>query len=162
MGTATALRDIARLYHRDIVAAGKQPHFFILMSFLATFVAVRALTHAIRRGRVRLLHDLTAHGTHIHHLVWGILLLLATGYAAIAFGPSAPRGPLAVLFGVGAALTLDEFALWLHLEDVYWAREGRDSIDAVVVATVVLGLFVLGRAFWVGADRVLLRLLGLP
>jgi hypothetical protein len=81
-------------------------------------------------------------GTHVHHLVWGILLMLVVGYSAIAFEPDSPwRELLAVLFGIGAGLTLDEFALWLHLRDVYWEQEGRSSIDAVIVAGA-LGLIV--------------------
>jgi hypothetical protein len=84
-------------------------------------------------------------GTHVHHLVWGILLLLISGYCGIAFEPDSPwRELLAILFGIGAGLTLDEFALWLHLRDVYWEREGRRSIDAVIVAGTLGLLVVLG------------------
>jgi hypothetical protein len=146
---AAALQDIADLYQQHIFEAGKQPHFLILVSFLLTFVVVRAVTHAIRSRRVRFLRDLTRGGTHIHHLVWGIFLLLATGYSAIAFNPKGAWDTLAILFGVGAALTLDEFALWLRLEDVYWTKEGRSSVDAVVIVAVVLALLVVGQSFWV-------------
>jgi hypothetical protein len=68
---------------------------------------------------------------------------------------------MAMLFGIGAALTLDEFALWLHLEDVYWAKQGRDSIDAVVIMATVLALGVLGHPFFTGVARALGRLVGL-
>jgi hypothetical protein len=82
-------------------------------------------------------------GTHVHHLVWGILVVLIAGYSGIAFAPDSPwREVLAILFGIGAGLTLDEFALWLHLRDVYWEQEGRRSIDAVIVAGA-LGLIVI-------------------
>lgn len=146
----TSLLDlIARVYQQDIIDAGKQPNFFILLSFLITFIVVRLITHAIRQDRFRFLRNLTPRGTHVHHLVWGILLLLITGYIAIAFDPAGDRKSLAILFGIGAALTLDEFALWLHLEDVYWAKQGRDSIDAVVITTGILALFVLGMQFWI-------------
>lgn len=146
----TSLLDlIARVYQQDIIDAGKQPNFFILLSFLITFIVVRLITHAIRQDRFRCLRNLTPRGTHVHHLVWGILLLLITGYIAIAFDPAGDRKSLAILFGIGAALTLDEFALWLHLEDVYWAKQGRDSIDAVVITTGILALFVLGMQFWI-------------
>lgn len=152
---------IARVYQQDIVDAGKQPNFIILLSFLITFVVVRLITHAIRQERFRFLKNLTPRGTHIHHLVWGILLLLITGYVMIAFDPASSREFLAVLFGIGAALTLDEFALWLHLEDVYWAKQGRDSIDAVVITSGILALFVLGIPFWINISRGFANLLGL-
>jgi hypothetical protein len=63
------------------------------------------------------------------------------------------RNLLAVLFGVGAALTLDEFALWLNLEDVYWAKQGRSSVDAVIVFATLLGMILLGFSFWVDLVR---------
>jgi lysyl-tRNA synthetase class 2 len=86
-------------------------------------------------------------GVHIHHLVFGIVLLMLAGFLAFAFQPDSPAFEiLAVAFGVGAGLTLDEFALWLHLEDVYWAEEGRRSVDAVIVATIIAGALVLGMA----------------
>jgi hypothetical protein len=77
--------------------------------------------------------------------VWGISLLLLSGFLAFASDLRAPWWQLtAIGFGVGAALTLDEFALWLHLEDVYWAEQGRSSIDAVVIAALFAGLVVVG------------------
>jgi hypothetical protein len=82
---------------------------------------------------------------HIHHLVWGISLLLLSGFAAFASDLDAPWWQItAIGFGIGAGLTLDEFALWLYLKDVYWAEQGRDSIDAVIVATLIAGLVVVG------------------
>jgi len=87
----------------------------------------------------------TKGGLHIHHLVWGICLSLASGFLSIALRPRGLGGDaLAVLFGVGAGLTLDEFALWLRLDDVYWAEEGRASLDAVIVAALLGGVVVLG------------------
>jgi hypothetical protein len=95
----------------------------------------------------------TDSGLHLHHLVWGIVLLLSAGFFKFAVDPGSPWGEiLAALFGIGAGLTLDEFALWVHLEDVYWAQEGRSSIDAVVVATLIGGLVVLGFAPFDVAD----------
>lgn len=153
--------DLARVYERDIVEAGKQSAFIILIAFLITFALVRTITHAIRSQRVRFLHDIAPGGTHIHHLVWGIVLLLATGYLALAFPSTRYDAALAALFGIGAALTLDEFALWLRLEDVYWAKEGRRSIDAVIIALVLLALSVLGARFWINATRVIRDAIGL-
>ena len=84
-------------------------------------------------------------GLHIHHLVFGIVLLLIAGFLGFALAPNSPWTEiLAVLFGVGAGLTLDEFALWLHLEDVYWAEEGRRSVDAVIIAALLAGLVIFG------------------
>lgn len=131
--------DVATGYHRHIVEVQHQPQLFLLVAFLVTFATVRIMTHAIRAGRwKRVLRNVsTSGGTHLHHLVPGILLLLVSGYLGIALPETFAREPLAVLFGIGAALTLDEFALWLHLEDVYWAREGRESVDAVIIAATV-------------------------
>ena len=155
--------DVAAAYDRHIVAAGKEAQAVILASFLVTFITVRLITHAIRAGRFRrVLHNLsTPGGTHLHHLVPGIVLLLVTGYIGIGVAPTDHRSWQAAFFGVGAALTLDEFALWLNLKDVYWARQGRDSIDAVIVATTVLALGVLGWSFWAEVGRAIVRLVGL-
>ena len=150
---------IGRIYERDIVDADKQPQFFILLAFLLTFLAVRGITHAIRSGRVKLFKNVEHGGVHVHHLVWGILLLLLTGYLALAFDPDRWREELAILFGIGAALTLDEFALWLRLQDVYWERQGRTSVDAVVVVATLAGLILLGWQFWIDAGREVGRLL---
>jgi hypothetical protein len=86
----------------------------------------------------------TEGGLHVHHLVFGIVLLLATGFALALQPPSPWLEIFAGGFGIGAGLTLDEYALWLHLEDVYWAEEGRRSVDAVVIATVLGGLLLMG------------------
>jgi hypothetical protein len=86
----------------------------------------------------------TEGGLHVHHLVFGIVLLLATGFALALQPPSPWLEIFAAGFGIGAGLTLDEYALWLHLEDVYWAEEGRRSVDAVVIATVLGGLLLMG------------------
>lgn len=112
--------------------------FLASLVFLATFGAARLLVH-IGRARDNPF-QLIVGETHVHHLVWGIGLLLLVGYIWLIQvgtglnGSSVRVGRLtALLYGIGAALTLDEFALWLHLEDVYWEREGRASIDAVML-----------------------------
>ena len=107
--------DIARAYQDEIVDPGKQPLWFLLIAFLLTFALVRFITHSIRAGRFcRVFHNVSAGGTHLHHLVPGILLVLASGVLGFGLPPGAAREPLAILFGIGMALTLDEFALWLH------------------------------------------------
>ena len=148
--------DLAHAYHHRIVDAGKEGSFLVLCSFLITFVLVRTTTHAIRRG-IPGVRNLRLRGHHIHHLVPGIILLLISGYLAIAVHSRAGVGAVAVLFGVGAALTLDEFALWLHLRDVYWEQQGRRSIDAVIIAAIIGGLVLIGPDFWLDVVRAIGR-----
>lgn len=117
---------------------------WMVLAFLVTFLITRLVVRAIRTGRGPF-RDASVGGVHVHHEVYGIFLLLGTGTLEFTYRPGPPWVQLlAVLFGAGAALTLDEFALWLHLEDVYWSRQGRSSIDAVMVALVVGGLLLLG------------------
>jgi hypothetical protein len=111
--------------------------FWMLVAFVVTFAVTRVITNLIRRGRGPF-RDMSVGGVHIHHQVWGIFLLLGVGTMELAYRPASPwLEVLAVLFGMGAALTLDEFALWLRLDDVYWGPEGRRSVDAVLLATLV-------------------------
>ena len=84
---------------------------------------------------------------HIHHQVWGILLILVAAVLEFAYQPDTPwLEVLGAVFGIGAALTLDEFALWVHLDDVYWSEEGRKSIDAIVVAACIGAVLLIGTA----------------
>ena len=148
--SASLVPDVSSAYEEGIVDAGKQPELFGLIAFLLTFAIVRTITHAIRSGARWWPGNLEVKGTHVHHLVWGILLLLLVGYVGVMLEPVSPwHEVLAVLFGVGAALTLDEFALWLNLRDVYWASEGRRSIDAIIVAAILGALGVLGFSVWI-------------
>jgi hypothetical protein len=134
-------------YHRHIADAGREPELLILLSFLVTFVVVRLITHAIRRGaHIPGVHDRSAGGRHLHHLVFGIAALLVAGYCAVAFDDPWIT-PLALLYGAGAALTLDEFALWLDLDDVYWTPEGRLSIDAVIIFATLIAIIALLTPF---------------
>jgi hypothetical protein len=127
---------------------------WMLLAFLVTFVATRVITRMIRAGRGPF-RDTAVGGVHVHHVVYGIFLMLGAGTLQFAFAPDEPWVVvLAVLFACGAALTLDEFALWLYLRDVYWAQEGRKSVDAVVVAAGLGGLLLLGaNPFGVEADE---------
>lgn len=145
------LDSIGRAYDHGIRAPGKETHFLVLVAFLLSFGFIRTSAHLIRAevrwwpGNVK-----TSGGTHVHHLVWGILLLLVCGYVGIAIAPESPwRQLVAVLFGVGMGLTLDEFALWLDLKDVYWLPDGRKSIDAVIVTAAAGALLLLGVRIWV-------------
>jgi hypothetical protein len=154
--------DIELAYQTHIEAPGKEYHFLILVSFLLSWGFIRGSAHMIRAqvswwpGNVQ-----TKGGTHIHHLVWGILLLLSMGYLGISFNLDSPWIELvAVGFGIGMGLTLDEFALWLNLQDVYWSAKGRQSIDAVVVTACLLVIALLGLQFFIDVHEAAMVLLG--
>jgi hypothetical protein len=128
---------------------GQRSGFILLGFFLASFLFIRTSARLIRSPKVTWWPGsvTTKGGLHLHHLVWGIVLIMASGFLNFVIVPGSPwQEILAAAFGIGAGLTLDEFALWIHLEDVYWSKEGRSSIDAVVVAALLGGLVVLGIA----------------
>ncbi|MGI9540139.1 MAG: hypothetical protein ACR2N6_08325 [Miltoncostaeaceae bacterium] len=138
-------------YEDTIEATGRGALLWLLVAFLATFAITRWVTHRIRAGGGEpsdgsgLIGDIHIGGVHIHHVVWGILLMLGAGFLTFATQPDSPWIEiLGAAFGAGAALTLDEFALWLHLDDVYWSEEGRKSVDAVVAAALVAMLVLVG------------------
>ncbi len=131
----------------DLAGSGSALAGFVLLgSFLLSFVLIRISTRLMRSPRVPWWPgSIQTGGLHIHHLVFGIILLLLCGFLAIAVPLTSPWLEIvAAGFGIGAGLTLDEYALWLHLDDVYWTEDGRKSIDAVIVATVLAGLILLG------------------
>jgi hypothetical protein len=144
------LASISSLYNRAIVDTGKQPEFLFFVAFLVTFGFIRTSAHMIRAQVKWWPGNVEVGGTHIHHLVWGIILLLVAGYVAIAIRPPSPWQEIdAVFFGIGTGLALDEFALWLDLKDVYWSQEGRKSIDAVIVAAALSGMVLIGFSAWI-------------
>jgi hypothetical protein len=123
--------------------------FVLLAALLISFMFIRTSARLMRSPRVPWWPGsvTTSGGLHLHHLVWGIVLLLLTGFLGFVIAPVSPWTEiLAGAFGVGAGLTLDEFALWIYLRDVYWAEEGRASLDAVLAAVLIGGLIVLGLA----------------
>src|SRR5262249_59079593 len=118
--------------------------FFLLLAFLLTFVSTRTYT---RIGRTRGWRSGSLGGAHLHHLVPGVVASLFAGTAIIAFRPGDDSMLLlSMLFGVGAALILDEFALVLHLDDVYWTQEGRSSIEATLMGFAFGSLCLLATA----------------
>jgi len=152
------LADVRAAYARAIVATGKEPAFLLTLAFLSTFGIVRLITYSIRHERLPIFHNVTTKsGLHIHHMVPGMLLVLASGYLGLVLTARRPTDLLAILFGIGAALVLDEFALWLRLADVYWQPQGRESIDAVVLASGIAVLYLLGLDFWPHLIEALLR-----
>ncbi|MGH2950579.1 MAG: hypothetical protein ACRDKX_00860 [Solirubrobacterales bacterium] len=145
----TVLASIGSLYERAIVDTGRQPEFLFFVAFLVSWGFIRTSAHLIRAQVSWWPGNVEVGGTHIHHLVWGILLLLGAGYVGVVVQPESPWHEIVtVIFGIGAGLTLDEFALWLELRDVYWEKEGRKSIDAVVVTACLAGMVVVGFSAW--------------
>jgi hypothetical protein len=123
---------------------GPEAAFVVLVAFLVSFLAIRTSAR-LTRSVSWWPGGLEADGVHIHHLVWGIVLMLLCGFLAFAAPLAAPWWHLiAVGFGIGAGFTLDEFALWVRLEDVYWSEEGRASFDAVVCTVAFGALVVIG------------------
>ncbi|MCW3008209.1 MAG: hypothetical protein JWP17_2835 [Solirubrobacterales bacterium] len=132
---------------------GRESAFLVLLAFLCSFGFIRTSARMTRSvswwpGGVE-----TEGGVHLHHLVWGIVLLLVCGFTAFATAMEAPWWQITSIgFGIGAGFALDEFALWVRLQDVYWSEEGRASLDAVIMATVFAGLVVIGVRPW-GLDE---------
>jgi hypothetical protein len=148
---------MASWWHRDVIAAGKLPQMLCFLAFVVTFVTTRTITRMIRDGRGPFRNRVTAGGTHIHHAVPGIILLIIGAFTAIS-GPASVgwRSFAAVAVGTGTSLVLDEFAPILHLQDVYWSGEGRLSVEAVGLTGACLGLALCGFSpFGVrGADSI--------
>lgn len=128
-----------------------RPLMWMFVAILVTFLITRTVTRLIRSGSSGGLGNVRVAGVHVHHQVFGILILIGTGIVLVSAGPhGAALDAAAAVFGVGISLTLDEFALWLHLEDVYWAKEGRKSVDAIFCVLAVTGALIGGADFLSG------------
>jgi hypothetical protein len=126
-------------------AADQRAGLILLACMLLSFGFIRFSTRMIRAQVAWWPGNVSPGGLHIHHLVFGIVLLMLSGFLSFVLQPGSPWFEiLAGLFGVGAGLTLDEFALWLYLEDVYWSEEGRSSVDAVIFAVIIGGGIIVG------------------
>jgi hypothetical protein len=142
--TASIFSDF---WNDQIVAHEREGVFLVLVGFILSFGFIRMSTRLMRSPKVpwwpgSIVSD---SGVHLHHLVFGIVTMMAAGTLGFAsLGDSPWTEICAFAFGVGAGLTIDEFALWVYLDDVYWAEEGRSSIDATVIAAALMGLIVLG------------------
>ncbi|MGW5330905.1 hypothetical protein [Streptomyces sp. NPDC004014] len=131
-------------WERNILEPGKLPLLLALAAFVLTFLVTRVITRLIRAGRGPFGY-VRAGGLHIHHVVPGVVLTVVGGFGAVASDRHGAGGAVAaVVFGVGAGLVLDEFALILHLDDVYWTAEGRKSVEAVVLTAALVGLLLAG------------------
>ena len=148
------LGSVASLYRDGIVDTGREQQFLFFVAFLLSFGFIRTSAHMIRAQVSWWPGNVEVGGTHIHHLVWGVILLLVNGYVGVAIHPGDPwRDIIAIGFGIGTGLTLDEFALWLNLKDVYWSSEGRRSIDAVIVAGALSGVLLVTFRGWIDAAK---------
>src|SRR5579875_1175486 len=148
---ARRVRSAPRLYRTHFSDCRRERQFLSSVSFFTTFGVVRAITHAIH-DNVGPFRNITPGGRHIHHMTFGISGLLLVGYLwMLEFGMDERQRrasrTTSIAYGAGAALTLDEFALWLNLQDDYWTKQGRESIDAVVLFGSLLSASVIGREF---------------
>lgn len=143
------------LFARELkisVGAGEslRPMMWMFLAVLVTFLVTRTVTRVIRSGSGSGagLGNVSVAGVHVHHQVFGIVIIIGTGIVLVSAQPQgAALDVAAAVFGVGVGLTVDEFALWLHLEDVYWTREGRKSVDAIFCVLVVTGVLIGGVDF---------------
>ena len=165
---------VAHWFAHDIIGRGRLPLLCCLVAFILTFFVTRGSVRFIRyraaAGRpTRWWQPRNVHigGVHVHHVTFGVVLVMLSGLTLVTLSISGqePEFTLAAtLFGIGAALVLDEYALILHLSDVYWEEDGRTSVDAVFAAVAVAGLLIMGLhplmfffPFWHAADWVALR-----
>jgi len=138
-------------HHYRRLDLGRRVAIRALVAFLIAFLVLRIVTAIIHfdmfpHGPFRNL--VTKSGLHIHHLFWGILLLMLTGFAALATRAETWHLRIAIVFGIALGLTLDEFALWLRLADVYWSPEGIESLKAGATVAALLGVYVFGQPLW--------------
>lgn len=138
---------LSDFWNDQILAEEKQGLFLVLAGFILSFAFIRMSTRLMRSPKVPWWPGsvVSESGVHLHHLVFGIVTMMisgAVGFTVLGDGPWAEI--CAFAFGIGAGLTIDEFALWIYLDDVYWAEEGRVSIDATVIAAAAMGLILLG------------------
>jgi hypothetical protein len=130
-------------YHNEIVVPGKQPIFILLIGLIVGFGIIRTSTRMIRAQVRWWPGNVSAGGVHLHHELFGVVMMLVSGVISFGITQLHPwLEILAFIFGFGAGLVLDEFALLLRLKDVYWSKEGRTSIDAVVVTVGLIGMLL--------------------
>jgi hypothetical protein len=146
--TAT-VASVSSEFQREIVDTGRLAGFLFFIALLGTFGFIRTSTYLIHKQVKWWPGNVSVGGTHVHHLVWGIFAMMILGYIGIVFQPDSPfREIIAVLFAIGMGLTLDEFALWLELKDVYWTHDGRKSVDAMIIAGCIIGALTVGFSSW--------------
>jgi hypothetical protein len=148
---------ISNFWNDQLVEHGRQYHFLVLVGLIGSFAFIRLSTRLMRSPKVPWWPGsiVSEGGLHVHHHVFGIVTMMIAGVVSFALSDVGLWYELCALaFGIGMGLTIDEFALWLHLDDVYWSEEGRSSIDATLIAVVFMGLILLGAApYDVSADN---------
>jgi hypothetical protein len=150
---------LGQVVHDGIPDRPRRRLFIASVSFFLTFAGVRAVVYGVLH-QIPPFHFVQMGGRHVHHLVFGIVILLLVGYGWLCeVGNGSDRSSIfvgrlmSIIYGVGAALTLDEFALWLNLKDVYWSREGRSSFDAIILFGALLAAGAWGAPLWNWARR---------
>ncbi len=140
-------QSVLDAYHERIVDTGRQPLFLLLLGLIGSFLFIRFSVRMIRRGTSWWPGNVTPGGLHIHHVVFGqgLMVICGVGAFAVRGDGGALWEVLAAGFGIGCGLVLDEFALVLHLEDVYWSEQGRTSVDAVILTVSLIGLLLIGE-----------------
>ena len=140
MGERSVLTDIVDAYHSEL-DSGQQSALISWLAFTGTFSAVRGVTHAIKDGKGPF-RNMSVGGEHLHHYMWGIGMLAGVGAVAVGGAEEWRRHPVTALtYGAGLALIVDEFALLLDLKDVYWAKQGRVSVDLAISASSLAGSY---------------------
>ncbi|MGW0477773.1 hypothetical protein [Nonomuraea sp. NPDC003214] len=136
---------MANWFEHSIIATGRLPLFCFFVALIVTFIATRINVRLIR-AKIGWFRNVNVGEMHIHHVVFGVILMLVGGVAGLIVSGGSQTGyaVAASVFGMGSALVLDEFALILHLHDVYWEEEGRTSVDAVFIAIAITGLLLTG------------------
>ena len=137
-------------FHREIVHSGRLAAFVFFVVLLGTFAFIRTSTWMIRKQVSWWPGNVNVGGTHVHHLVWGICAMMIFGYIGVVHQPGSPWWEIVTaFFAIGMGLALDEFALWVELKDVYWEKDGRKSIDAMIIAGCMAGVLLVGFSAWV-------------
>ncbi len=140
MGKRSVIADIRDAFGSEL-DTGQQSALISWLAFTGTFSGVRGITHAIRSGKGPF-KNLSVGGEHLHHYMWGIGMLAGVGAIAVKGDEELRRHPAtALVYGTGLALIVDEFALLLDLKDVYWAKQGRISVDLGVAGIAVTGTY---------------------
>jgi hypothetical protein len=142
--------DLARLRHvlNDDLDAGQRTALRSWLAFSGTFAGVRGITYSIRSGHGPF-RNISAGGEHLHHYMWGIGMLAGVGAVAVHGDDKLRRHPaVSIGYGSGLALIVDEFALLLDLQDVYWARQGRVSVDLGVGGIAAMGSYFAALPAW--------------
>ena len=141
MGRTSPIAPAVRTVFHEDLDPRQRAALLSWIAFTTTFGAVRGITYSIARG-VGPFRNLSVGGEHLHHYMWGIGLVSAVGGVAVHGEDSRRRHPVVALsYGAGLALIVDEFALLLDLKDVYWAKQGRISVDLGIGASALAGTY---------------------